>query len=129
MAVEGRINVRHEDVFAQPILLLSVDPVEDFDKKRAGVEDPQERDKQTGMRLWSASVLDPTAPQGRREIKVKIAADVQPVPPHGLMAPVEFDGLQVIPYLDSNRAKPRVAIAYRAAGFRQPKPASRSTAA
>ena len=28
MAIEGRINVRHEDVFTQPILLLSVDPVE-----------------------------------------------------------------------------------------------------
>jgi hypothetical protein len=128
MAVEGRINVRHEDVFTQPILLLSVDPVEDFDKKRAGIEDPQDRDKQTGMRLWSASVLDPTAPQGRREIKVKIAADVQPVPPHGLMAPVEFEGLQVIPYLDSSRAKPRVAIAYRAAGFRQAKASPRSAA-
>jgi hypothetical protein len=126
MAVEGRINVRHEDVFTQPILLLSVDPVEDFEKKRAGTEDPQERDRTTGMRLWSASVLDPTAPQGRREIKVKIAADVQPVPPHGLMAPVEFDGLQVIPYLDSNRAKPRVGIAYRAAGFRQPKTSTRA---
>lgn len=36
MAVEGRINVRHEDVFTQPVLLLSVDPVEDFDKKRGG---------------------------------------------------------------------------------------------
>jgi hypothetical protein len=126
MAVEGRINVRHEDVFTQPILLLSVDPVEDFEKKRAGVEDPQERDRTTGMRLWSASVLDPTAQQGRREIKVKIPADVQPVPPHGLMAPVEFDGLQVIPYLDSNRAKPRVGIAYRAAGFRQPKTSTRA---
>jgi hypothetical protein len=126
MAVEGRINVRHEDVFTQPILLLSVDPVEDFEKKRAGVEDPQERDRTTGMRLWSASVLDPTAQQGRREIKVKIAADVQPVPPHGLMAPVEFDGLQVIPYLDSNRAKPRVGIAYRATGFRQAKTSTRA---
>src|SRR2546423_15302953 len=78
MAVEGRINVRHEDVFTQPVLLLSVDPVEDFDKKRAGVADPQERDKTTEMRLWSVSVLDPTAQQGKREVKVKIAADVQP---------------------------------------------------
>ena len=118
MAVEGRINVRHEDVFTQPVLVLSVDPVEDFDKKRAGVGDPQEFDKTTGLRLWAVSVLDPTAPQGRREIKVKIAADVLPVPPNGLMAPVEFEGLQVIPYLDSNRAKPRVAIAYRASGLR-----------
>jgi hypothetical protein len=118
MAVDGRINVRHEDVFTQPVLLLSVDPVEDFDKKRAGDGDPQDRDKTTGMRLWSVSVLDPTAAQGKREVKVKIAADVQPVPANGLMAPVEFDGLQVIPYLDSNRTKPRVAIAYRATGFR-----------
>ena len=126
MAVESRINTRHEDVFTEPVLLLSVDPVEDFDKKRAGSSDPQDRDKNTGLRLWSVSVLDPTAQQGKREIKVKIAADVQPVPPNGLMAPVEFEGLQVIPYLDSNRVKPRVAIAYRAAGFRT---ASRATKA
>jgi hypothetical protein len=127
MAIEGRINVRHEDVFTQPVLLLSVDPVEDFDKKRAGVEDPQERDKTTAMRLWSVSVLDPTAQQGKREIKVKIAADVQPVPANGLMAPVEFEGLQVIPYLDSNRAKPRVAIAYRAVGFRSVRPGTKAS--
>ena len=126
MAVEGRINVRHEDVFTEPVLLLSVDPVEDFDKKRAGVVDPQERDKTTEMRLWSVSVLDPTAQQGKREVKVKIAADVRPVPTNGLMAPVELEGLQVIPYLDANRAKPRVAIAYRAAGFRAPRTASKS---
>ena len=126
MAVEGRINVRHEDIFTEAVLLLSVDPVEDFDKKRAGDGDPQDRDKTTGMRLWSASVLDPTAPQGKREIKVKIAAEVQPVPPNGLLAPVLFEGLQVIPYLDANRVKPRVAIAYRAAGFRAPRPVAKA---
>src|SRR4051812_25639122 len=76
MAVEGRINVRHEDVFTEAVYLLSVDSVDDFEKKKAKVEDPQERDKTTGLRLWSVSVLDPTAQQGRREIKVKIAADV-----------------------------------------------------
>ena len=127
MAVEGRINVRHEDIFTQPILILSVDPVEDFDKRKAGNVDPQELDKQTGQRLWAVSLLDPTAQQGRREIKVKIAADVSPVPPGGVMAPAEFEGLQVIPYMDSNRAKPRVAIAYRAAGFRSPTRAARQS--
>jgi hypothetical protein len=35
--------------------------------------------------------------------------------------------LQVIPYLDANRAKPRVAIAYRAAGFRSTRPTTKST--
>jgi hypothetical protein len=120
MAVEGRINVRHEDVFTQAVILLSVDAVDDFEKKKAKVEDPQERDKTTGLRLWAVSVLDPTAQQGRREIKVKIAADVQPVPPNGVMAPVEFEGLQVVPYLDQSRTRPRVGIAYRAAGLRSP---------
>ncbi|MDP9826540.1 hypothetical protein [Kineosporia succinea] len=125
MAVEGRINVRHEDIFTQPILILSVDAVEDFDKRKAGNVDPQELDKQTGQRLWAVSLLDPSAQQGRREIKVKIPADHQPVPPAGLMAPAEFEGLQVIPYMDSNRAKPRVAIAYRATGFKAPVKAPR----
>ena len=90
----------------------------DFEKVKAKVADPQDRDRETGMRLWAVSILDPSAKQGQREIKVKVAADVQPVPPNGLMAPCEFDGLQVIPYLDTNRAKPRVGIAYRAAGFK-----------
>ena len=55
-------------------------------------------------------------PRCGREIKVKIAADVRPVPPNGLLAALEFDGLQVIPYLDFNRVKPCVAIADQAAG-------------
>ena len=118
MAVDGRIPVRHEDVFPVPVIVMSVDPVEDFDKKRAGAEDPQDRDKQSGMRMWAVWVIDPSAPAGKREVKVKVAADVQPVPPAGLGQAVEFDGLQVIPYMDTNRTKPRVGIAYRATGFR-----------
>lgn len=127
MAVDGRINVRHEDVFTEPVYLLSVDSVDDFEKKKAKVEDPQERDKTTGLRLWSVSVLDPTAQQGRREIKVKIAADVQPVPPNGPMHPVEFEGLQVVPYLDQSRTRPRVGIAYRASGLRPTRSTSSSS--
>jgi hypothetical protein len=127
VAANGRIPVRHEDVFPEPTMLLSVDPVEDFDRKRAGDGDPQERDKETGQRLWAVSVIDPSAQAGRREVKVKMAADHQPVPPHGVGQPVEFDGLVVIPYLDTNRAKPRVGIAYRAAGFRGVKSMSKAS--
>lgn len=121
MAVNGRIPVRHEDVFPQPVTLASVDPINDFDKVRAKAEDPQERDKETGQRLWSVSVFDLSARAGQREVKIKIAADQQPVPPNGIGYSVEFENLQVIPYLDSNRTKPRVALAYRAAGFRSAK--------
>jgi hypothetical protein len=129
MAAEGAIPVRHEDVFLVPVLVLAVEPVNDFDKVKAKEPDPQMRDKETGKRLWSGVILDPSARTGQREIKVKIAADVQPVPPNGLMGPCEFEGLAVIPYLDSNRVKPRVAIAYRAAGFRaRTRPAGASPA-
>ena len=132
MAAESRIPARHEDVFTQPVLLMSVEPVEDFDKVKAALDngqidpvskrptiDVQERDKATQQRLWSVSIIDPTARTGSREIKVKIPADVQPVPPNGLMAPAEFEGLEVIPYVDTNRTRPRLGIAYRATGFRR----------
>lgn len=126
MAAQGRIPVRCEDMFPQGAILLSVDPVEDFDKKRAGAPDAQERDKDTGLRLWAVAVMDPSAQAGRREVKVKIADERQPVPPSGVMQLVEFDGLVVIPYLDTNRTKPRVAFAYRAAGFRTTRPAGKA---
>jgi hypothetical protein len=80
MAANGRIPVGHEDVFPEPTVLLSVDPVEDFDRKRAGHGDPQEWDKDTNLRLWAVSVIDPSAQAGRREVKVKIPAEYQPVP-------------------------------------------------
>jgi hypothetical protein len=118
MAVQGRVPARHEDVFPVPVVVMSVDAVEDFEKRKAGAGDPQERDKETGMRLWAVSLMDPSAQAGKREVKVKMAADHQPVPPNGIGGPVEFDGLVVIPWLDDSRSRPRVAFAYRAAGFR-----------
>jgi hypothetical protein len=117
MAVDGRTNVRHEDVFPVPVpvpvpvLLPGVEPAENFDKIKAA--------REAGLRVWLVSILDPSAKQGRREIKVKVSVEYQPVPPNGLMAPAEFDGLQVIPYLDTSRARPRAGIAYRAAGFKE----------
>src|SRR5664279_2068289 len=39
MAVDGRINVRHEDVFPVPVLVLGVEPVNDFEKVKAKVPD------------------------------------------------------------------------------------------
>jgi hypothetical protein len=137
MAVDGRINVRHEDVFPVPVLLLGVEPAEEFEKVKAAraagqvdekgrvVADVQTRDKETGLRVWLVSILDPSARQGQREIKVKIAAEHQPVPPNGLMHPCEFDGLQVVPWLDQQRCsgrqekcRARQGIAYRATGFK-----------
>jgi hypothetical protein len=117
MAVDGRIRVRHEDVFPEPVLVLSVEPVEDYDKRKAGEVDTQDRDRDTGQRVWAVSILDPTARPGNREIKVKVPADVQPVPPAGVMGPVVFADLVVTPWVDDSRARPRLGIAYRASGL------------
>jgi len=45
--------------------------------------------------------------------------------------PVELDGLQIIPWLDSNGSRPRVMFALRASGMRSasPLPARRSSGA
>ncbi|WP_239405825.1 plasmid replication, integration and excision activator [Frankia sp. Cj3] len=137
MAVPQRIPVRFEDVFPHGAYVLGVEPVNDFDKVKAGVADPQERDKITGVlagdpapreamcREWRAVRVmdaDPNARAGSAEVKVKIAAAVQPVPPEPLagtvLRPVEFDGLTVTPYVNMNGSKPRQGLALRATGLR-----------
>jgi hypothetical protein len=76
---------------------------------------------------------DPDARKGQAEVTVKIAADVQPVPPEALpglpFRPVEFDGLSITPYLDERRTRPRVAYSLRATAMLSPKAASRPQAA
>ena len=71
------------DVFPHGAFVLGVEPINDFEKVQAGAADPQERDKDTGERMWAVRVLDadPEARAGTMEVKVKIAAPVQPVPP------------------------------------------------
>lgn len=101
-----RIPVKFEYVFPHGALCLGVEPVRDFEAKG---EDKQAREN--GVRLWQVRVLDldPEAGKfgGSKEVKVKIAADVQPVPPEspypGIPAPVEFEDVTVTPYVDSSR--------------------------
>src|SRR5918997_1910010 len=88
-----------EFVFPAGLLGLRVEPVTDFDKRGQG--DDQARDKATGERLWQvvAMDLDPEAGKFGRttEVKVKIAAPVQPVLPEtavpGYPPAIEFTDL------------------------------------
>lgn len=127
MAISSGIRVAHDAVFPQTCFMKGeVRKSEDFDKRSAGLEDTQARDKVTGLRLWEVTVLDtdPDARKGQSEATVKIAAEVQPVPPPeqpGLgLRPVIFEGLTVTPYVDMNAQRPRVAYAFRATGMRAP---------
>ena len=103
-----RIPMESSYVFPAGALFLGVEPLTDFSKRGQG--DDQARDE-NGVRLWQVRVLDLDPEAGRfggsKEVKVKIAAEVQPVPPEspfpGIPAPVEFEGVTVTPYVDSSR--------------------------
>ena len=73
------------------------------------------------MPLWVIEVIDPDPQARTRAVKVKVAAQVQPVipagPPGSPFAPVEFTGLTVTPYV--NQAG-RLAYSIKATGIRAP---------
>jgi hypothetical protein len=129
-------------VFPHGALFLSVEPAIDFDKRGKG--DDQVRDKETGERVWLVKVLDLDPEAGKfgatKEVKVKVIAPVQPVPPvptmPGYPPAVEFDGITLTPYVDSQRCKgsgpqcrARLAWSIRATAMTEPKPVSKSKAA
>jgi hypothetical protein len=138
MAIKNKFPVSMGDVFPHGAYVVSeVEAVRDFDKSAPG-RPVQQLDKESGLPVWSVSVLD-ADPDARRQDKtvvVKIAATHQPVPPESMAGmpfrPVEFDGLTVTPYVMENGGRPRVAYSFRASGMRAPsggssKPTPRSS--
>jgi hypothetical protein len=136
-----KVPVPWEFVAPQGALFLGVEPVTDFDKRGQG--DDQARDKDTGERLWLVRVLDLDPEAGKfgasKELKVKLAAPVQPVAPTrtipGYPPMVEFDGVTLTPYVDSQRCKAtgkcraRQAWSIRATAMSEVKPAGKGKAA
>ena len=123
-----RVPSSSEFVFPSYALLLGVDAMVDFERRGQG--DDQARDKASGERLWVATVvdLDPDATKFGRsaEVKVKIAAPYQPVPPAsqfpGIGPVVAFEDVTLTPYVDSRRCKApkcgaRMSYSVRASGL------------
>lgn len=113
-----KVPVKSTLVFPVGAMFHGVEPLVDFDAKKAGTPDPQSRDKDTGMRLWTVRVYDledAAAKFGAAEIKVKIACEHQPEIPapqvQGYPAKVGFEGLTLTPYVN---AKNRLAWSVRA---------------
>jgi hypothetical protein len=136
-----KIPMPFEYVFPNGALFLGVDKLVDFDRIRE--PDNQAHDEH-GARLWVVKVmdLDPEAGKFGRstEVKVKIAAEHQPVPPASMVPgyppAVEFTDLTVTPYTDSlgckggktpHKCKARQAWSLRAGALVEPGSASRST--
>ncbi len=124
MAVQPPFQVRFEDVFPHGAYVLAVEAAQDFDKIRDGVADTQVRDKESGERVWTVRVLDADPEARTSELKVKITAPVQPVPPEAIgstpFRPVEFDGLTVTPYVKEGNGRSRVAYSLRAKSMHAP---------
>ncbi|MGH3201983.1 MAG: plasmid replication, integration and excision activator [Streptosporangiaceae bacterium] len=106
-----------------------VEKVRDFDKS-SGDRVVQQADKATGLPLWVIEVIDADPAARQRTVKVKVAAEYQPMlpaPAHGSpFTAVEFEGLTATPYVDSGRCKgtgkctARQAYSLKATGVRAP---------
>ena len=130
MAQLGPFPVEFGTVFPSGAFAAgSGEKVRDFDKS-SGDRVVQQVDKVTGLPLWVVEVIDADPEARQRTVKVKVAAQVQPVlPPTAPGSPftaVEFDGLTVTPYVDSGRCQgkdkgkcaARLAYSLKATGVR-----------
>jgi len=96
------------------------EPVRDFDASKDG-RFVQSKDKTSGLPLWQVEVIDADATARTRTVKIKVAAQVQPVLPNGPagmpFVPVEFTGLTVTPYVTQAG---RLGYSLKASGVRSP---------
>jgi hypothetical protein len=119
MALQGPIPVEFGQVFPEGVYAAGgFEAVRDFDASTPG-RFVQSKDKATGLPLWQVEVIDADKEARTRTVKVKVAAQVQPVLPTGPagvpFVPVEFAGLTVTPYV--NQAG-RLAYSLKASGVR-----------
>ena len=128
--IPTRFPVRFGDVFPLGCFVLGVEPSMEFNEDSRAPK-RQERDKESNLLLWTVRALDANEEAARfgAEFKVKVASEVQPVPPakaNGFPYPAaEFEGLTITPYAN-NRG--RIAHSFRAKGMRAPAKASRANA-
>ena len=81
MAIQGPIPVEFGTVFPDGAYAAGkVEMVRDFDRS-SGDRVVQQIDKDTGLPLWVVEVIDAEEDARQRTVKVKIAAQVQPVLP------------------------------------------------
>jgi hypothetical protein len=105
--------------------------VRDFEKSKGDLV-IQQSDKATELPLWVIEVINADPEARQRTVKVKIAAQYQPILPDAPVGspftPIEFEGLQATPWVDSSRCQAketgkcgaRMAYSLRATGVRAP---------
>lgn len=140
MGVQGPFRVACGEVFPHGVGVVgAVAPLIDFDRSTRENR-VQQRDRDTGMPVWVVDVMDFDPEARERTFKVKIVAEVQPVPPSVLegtpVRPVVLEGLLVTPYMkEVGNGRSKIAYSLRAEGMAsphrgtRPQPASSSSTA
>jgi hypothetical protein len=132
MAFQSQIPIEFGMVFPHGAYAAGgIEMVRDFDRS-SGDRVVQQADKHSGLPLWVVEVIDADPDARQRTVKVKIAAQVQPVlpspAPGSPFTAVEFDGITATPYVDTSRCHAkdtgkcgaRQAYSLKATGVRAP---------
>jgi hypothetical protein len=124
----SRFVVSMHEVFSHGCHLVpdSITEAQDYDEKTK--QRTPAVDKLTGKRVYQCRVvdMDPDLEGRSREVVVKIISDRAPVPPtRQPFEQVEFDGLQVTPYVTD---KGRMAYSLRATGIKAARQAGKDAA-
>ena len=129
--LQGPIPVEFGVVFPDGAYAVGkFEMVRDFDRS-SGDRVVQQMDKATGLPLWVVEVIDPQEGARQLTVKVKVAAQYQPVLPSAAagspFTAIEFEGLTATPYVDASRCKggkekcgARLAYSLKATGVRAP---------
>jgi hypothetical protein len=130
MAMQGPISVEFGMVFPSGVYAAGgFEKVRDFDRS-SGDRMVQQADKHSGLPLWVVEVIDADPQARQRTVKVKVAAEYQPVlpspTPGSPFTAVEFEGMTATPYVDTGRCQgkgrcaARQAYSLKATGVRAP---------
>lgn len=127
MAIQGRIKVEHDAVFPKGAFLKgTIEPITNFNAEpRPDGTRPHQTDNETGELMWQGIFIDgDDTSKKNTAVTVKFAAPHQPVPPENKTpfpwVPVEFVGLEAVPYIDERGNRPCVAWSFRATGMIAP---------
>ena len=127
----SRLGVSMHDVFPHGCHLVPDSIIEAQDYDEATGQRSPAVDKHTGKPVFQCRVvdMDPELEGRSRETVVKILADRMPTPPTRTpFETVEFEGLQVTPYVDTGRCQgrgrcgARIAFSLRATGIKAARP-------
>lgn len=124
MAIQGPFKIDCTDLFPYGVAVCSAVTAQgDFEASTA-TNKVQSRDRNSGQLVWVVDVLDFDPDARERTFKVKVLADVQPVPPEVMagtpLRPVYLEGLQMTPYIKDGNF-PKVAYSLRCTGLAAPK--------